>query len=145
MIEPCVGSIHGTLVATRPDGRRGRVWIASEGRRGNRLNRDDDGFLLGVSSRSWLFGPTRRGRIGQALVGRVAERVFAKRRWLFVSCDGSNVAALRFYRRLGFSRVGSSDWSGKAGSAPAPETGGAAPFTKVEAGPPEVGYHWGRS
>jgi ribosomal protein S18 acetylase RimI-like enzyme len=32
--------------------------------------------------------------------------VFAKRRWLFVSCDADNRAALRFYRRQGFARVG---------------------------------------
>jgi len=44
--------------------------------------------------------------IGQALVAHVAARVFAKRRWLFVSCDRNNLAALRFYRRLGFRRVG---------------------------------------
>jgi ribosomal protein S18 acetylase RimI-like enzyme len=37
---------------------------------------------------------------------RVAARTFATRRWLYVSCDGNNRAALRFYRRLGFSRVG---------------------------------------
>ena len=32
--------------------------------------------------------------------------MFARRRWLFVSCDAGNRAALRFYRRQGFARVG---------------------------------------
>ena len=44
--------------------------------------------------------------LGRALVAHVAARVFARRRWLFVSCDANNAAALRFYRRLGFARVG---------------------------------------
>ena len=40
------------------------------------------------------------------LVAHVEARVFARRRWLFVSCDADNRAALRFYRRQGFARVG---------------------------------------
>jgi ribosomal protein S18 acetylase RimI-like enzyme len=87
----------------------GEVWIAREGRRGNPLGIvvATDGFLLGGFIALLAVRPAAAGQgIGQALVGRVAERVFAKRRWLFVSCDGSNVAALRFYRRLGFTRVG---------------------------------------
>jgi ribosomal protein S18 acetylase RimI-like enzyme len=36
----------------------------------------------------------------------VAARVFAKRPWLFVSCDSANLRALAFYRKLGFERVG---------------------------------------
>jgi ribosomal protein S18 acetylase RimI-like enzyme len=44
--------------------------------------------------------------LGRALVDHVGTRSAAKRRWLFVSCDADNAAALRFYRRLGFSRVG---------------------------------------
>ena len=44
--------------------------------------------------------------LGGALVAHVAARAFARRRWLFVSCDADNRAALRFYRRQGFARVG---------------------------------------
>jgi ribosomal protein S18 acetylase RimI-like enzyme len=36
----------------------------------------------------------------------VARRTFARRRWLYVSCDGRNRDAIRFYRRLGFARCG---------------------------------------
>jgi ribosomal protein S18 acetylase RimI-like enzyme len=51
--------------------------------------------------------PEATGRgIGQLLVGHVEARVFGRRRWLFVSCDAANAAALRFYRRQGFARVG---------------------------------------
>jgi len=32
--------------------------------------------------------------------------VFAKRPWLFVSCDSANPRALSFYKKLGFQRVG---------------------------------------
>ena len=35
-----------------------------------------------------------------------ADRVFADARWLFTSSDGDNRAAARFYRALGFQRVG---------------------------------------
>jgi ribosomal protein S18 acetylase RimI-like enzyme len=39
---------------------------------------------------------------------RIAAEVFgaAKKRWLYVSADSRNRAALRFYRRLGFTAVG---------------------------------------
>jgi ribosomal protein S18 acetylase RimI-like enzyme len=87
----------------------GDVWIAASGDRGKPLGIvvATDGFLLGGFIALLAVRPDAAGQgIGQALVGRVADRVFAKRRWLFVSCDGSNVAALRFYRRLGFARVG---------------------------------------
>jgi ribosomal protein S18 acetylase RimI-like enzyme len=44
--------------------------------------------------------------IGRALLDHVAARTFARRRWLYVSCDSGNRAAVRFYRRFGFRRVG---------------------------------------
>ena len=44
--------------------------------------------------------------IGRALVEDAARRVFARLRWLFTSSDSENRAAARFYRTLGFARVG---------------------------------------
>ena len=87
----------------------GDAWVASEGRRGKPLGVvvATDGFLLGGFIALLAVRPEAAGQgIGQALVAHVAARVFAKRRWLFVSCDRNNLAALRFYRRLGFRRVG---------------------------------------
>ena len=52
---------------------------------------------------------SRRERAGpRAAAGRARRgaRLRPRRRWLFVSCDADNRAALRFYRRLGFARVG---------------------------------------
>jgi ribosomal protein S18 acetylase RimI-like enzyme len=87
----------------------GDAWVATAGRRGKPLGVvvATDGFLLGGFIALLAVRPEAAGQgIGQALVAHVAARVFAKRRWLFVSCDKSNLAALRFYRRLGFRRVG---------------------------------------
>lgn len=49
-----------------------------------------------------------RGRqgLGRRLVERAAARTFRKRRWLYTSSDAANEAAARFYRALGFARVG---------------------------------------
>jgi ribosomal protein S18 acetylase RimI-like enzyme len=44
--------------------------------------------------------------IGRALVEDVQARVFQRARWLYTSSDGENRAAARFYRALGFERVG---------------------------------------
>jgi ribosomal protein S18 acetylase RimI-like enzyme len=85
------------------------VWIARRAAGGNPLGVvvATDGFLLGGFIALLAVRPDASGQgLGGALVEHVAGRVFAKRRWLFVSCDGNNLAALRFYRRLGFSRVG---------------------------------------
>lgn len=66
-----------------------------------------DGFLLGGFIALLAVRPEAVGQgVGQALVDQIARRVFTKRRWLFVSCDRDNGGALRFYRRLGFERVG---------------------------------------
>jgi len=43
--------------------------------------------------------------VGRALVERVEHATFAHRRWLYVSSDSKNLAAGRFYQRLGFARV----------------------------------------
>ena len=43
--------------------------------------------------------------IGRALVDRIEAQTFKTRRWLYVSSDGDNLSAARFYKKLGFSRV----------------------------------------
>jgi ribosomal protein S18 acetylase RimI-like enzyme len=88
--------------------RGGDVWIA-----GTRDGTPDgiivatDGFLLGGFIALLAVRPGASGQgLGQELVAHVEARAFARRRWLFVSCDAANTAALRFYRRQGFARVG---------------------------------------
>jgi ribosomal protein S18 acetylase RimI-like enzyme len=88
--------------------RAGDVWIARD-RSGAPLGMivATDGFLLGGFIALLVVRPEASGKgIGPLLVGHVEARVFARRRWLFVSCDAANAAALRFYRRQGFTRVG---------------------------------------
>jgi len=88
--------------------RAGEVWIAR--RRGGAPDGiivATDGFLLGGFIALLAVRPEASGQgLGGRLVAHVEARVFARRRWLFVSCDADNPAALRFYRRQGFTRVG---------------------------------------
>jgi ribosomal protein S18 acetylase RimI-like enzyme len=88
--------------------RAGEVWIARTGARPPAgIIVATDGFLLGGFIALLAVQPDASGQgLGKALVAHVQARVFANRRWLFVSCDASNGAALRFYRRQGFARVG---------------------------------------
>jgi ribosomal protein S18 acetylase RimI-like enzyme len=87
---------RGVLV-TRPGPRAAPVAVAVV----------DDGVLLGGFIALLAVKPDAAGQgLGAALVGDVRRRVGRTRRWLYVSCDGNNRAALRFYNRLGFSRVG---------------------------------------
>lgn len=88
--------------------RAGEVWIArTRGRAPEGVIVATDGFLLGGFIALLAVQPGASGQgLGRQLVAHVAARVFAKRRWLFVSCDAENRAALRFYRRQGFARVG---------------------------------------
>ena len=66
-----------------------------------------DGVLLGGFVGLLAVRPSAAGRgVGRALMEHAAAHTFARRRWLYVSCDAGNDAALRFYRKLGFARVG---------------------------------------
>ena len=67
----------------------------------------DDGVLLGGFIALLAVRPEAGGQgLGAALVDEVRGRVGRRRRWLYTSADGNNRAALRFYGRLGFRRVG---------------------------------------
>jgi ribosomal protein S18 acetylase RimI-like enzyme len=89
-------------------GRAGNVWLAGPARtRPLGIVVATDGVLLGGFIALLAVRPDAAGQgLGASLVAHVAGRTFAKRRWLFVSCDAANTAALRFYRRQGFARVG---------------------------------------
>ena len=88
--------------------RAGNVWIArARGRSPAGIIAATDGFLLGGFIALLAVRPEASGQgVGQLLVGHIEARVLTRRRWLFVSCDATNAAALRFYRRQGFARVG---------------------------------------
>jgi ribosomal protein S18 acetylase RimI-like enzyme len=63
-------------------------------------------FLLGHFIALLAVRPDCAGKgIGRALVARLERTTFAKRRWLYVSSDDQNLAAAKFYRKLGFSRL----------------------------------------
>jgi ribosomal protein S18 acetylase RimI-like enzyme len=63
-------------------------------------------FLLGTFIALLAVRPQAAGQgVGRTLVERVEHATFAHRRWLYVSSDGSNLPAARFYRKLGFARV----------------------------------------
>ena len=88
--------------------RAGDVFVARSPRRApDGIVVATDGFLLGGFIALLAVRPDASGQgLGGRLVAHVEARVFARRRWLFVSCDAGNRAALRFYRRQGFARVG---------------------------------------
>ena len=63
-------------------------------------------FLLGTFIALLAVRPQAAGQgVGRALVEQVARATFAHRRWLYVSSDSKNLAAARFYKKLGFARI----------------------------------------
>jgi ribosomal protein S18 acetylase RimI-like enzyme len=111
-LEPWRGLGYRADALGRYLGRKARtrnVWVARRAGKGIPLAIAvvDDGVLLGGFIALLAVRPESSGQgLGRALVEHVAGQTFAVRRWLYVSCDGNNAAALRFYRKLGFSRVG---------------------------------------
>jgi len=107
----------------------------------------DDGVLLGGFIALLAVRPEASGQgLGRALVEHVAAHTSTTRRWLYVSCDGNNLPALRFYRKLGFSRVGRLPDLVRPGRTEIllrrPSTKGP---TKIQVAAARVGYHQGGS
>ncbi len=161
-IEPWRGLGYRAEALGRYLARKARaraVWIARATPRGAPLALAvvDDGVLLGSFVALLAVRPEASGQgLGRGLVGHVATRTFAERRWLYVSCDGKNGAALRFYRKLGFSRVGRLPDLVRPGRveillrlrkpAPAPgKIGGKITPAKIPTAARRVGYHGGAS
>ena len=87
----------------------GEAWVARDGARGavSGLVVVQDGVLLGGFVALIAVKAAAAGQgIGRALMEQIERRVLAERRWLYVSADSGNREALRFYRKLGFARVG---------------------------------------
>jgi ribosomal protein S18 acetylase RimI-like enzyme len=92
-------------------------WLFRRARAGCVLAAMDKGSVLGivVFQPDVLLGtfiallamrPQAAGQgVGRALVARVERDAFTHRRWLYVSSDSQNLAAARFYKKLGFARV----------------------------------------
>jgi ribosomal protein S18 acetylase RimI-like enzyme len=129
--------------------REGALWVARTSPRGAPLGVvvADDGVLLGGFIALLAVRPEASGQgLGRLLVDQVAARTFARRRWLYTSADGNNRAALRFYRRLGFTRVGRLPDLVRPGRVeillrkPAPSA-----TAKIPTPAPRVGYHQGAS
>jgi ribosomal protein S18 acetylase RimI-like enzyme len=112
-IEPWKGLGYSAAPLGRYLGRMAKereVWLArGEGRRAPPLGLVvvQDGFLLGGFVSLLAVRPDAAGQgVGRGLMEHVAAQVFRDRAWLFVSCDSANPGALRFYKKLGFERVG---------------------------------------
>jgi ribosomal protein S18 acetylase RimI-like enzyme len=86
--------------------RAGWVWVAMERRAVLGLLVMQPDFLLGNFIALLAVSPAHAGRgVGRALVDKAERLTFAKRRWLYVSCDDHNRAAARFYKKVGFVRA----------------------------------------
>ncbi len=113
-IEPWVGLGYRAQPLGRWLSRAARargVWVARGARAGSAdaIIVVEMPFLLGGFIALLAVRPEVAGRgLGGALVAEARRQVFdvAGKRWLYVSADSGNRAALAFYRKLGFSRVG---------------------------------------
>jgi GNAT superfamily N-acetyltransferase len=111
-MEPWKGLGYRAAALGRYLARKARtrsVWIARTTVKGPPLAIAvvDDGVLLGAFVALLAVRPEAGGQgLGRALVEHVGVQTSATRRWLYVSSDGNNLPALRFYRKLGFLRVG---------------------------------------
>lgn len=87
-----------------------RVWVAGAGASNKEVSAVivvQPEVLLGDFIALLATRPEAASRgFGRALVARAAMRAFSRRRFLYTSADAGNSLALRFYRRLGFARVG---------------------------------------
>jgi len=87
-------------------GRAGHVLVAVERNAVLGIAVCQPDFLLGQFVALLAVRPDTAGKgIGRALVARIEQATFAKRRWLYVSSDADNHKAAKFYRKLGFSRL----------------------------------------
>lgn len=155
-IEPWLGLGYRPDALGRYLTRKARTrsaWVVRAAAKGSPLGIVvvDDGVLLGSFIALLAVRPEASGQgLGRALVEHVAARTFATRRWLYVSCDGNNAAALRFYRSLGFLRVGRLPDLVRKGRTeillrkPASKTAMKA-GTKIPTAAARVGYHGGAS
>ena len=89
------------------------VWAARGGRGASAEIRGvivvERPFLLGGFISLLVVRPAAAGQgVGRALVEHVERQIFVeeRKRWLYVSTDAGNRAALGFYRALRFVRVG---------------------------------------
>lgn len=86
--------------------RAGGAWVAVEGDTVLGLLVLQPDFLLGNFIALLAVSTAFAGRgVGRALTERAETLTFAKRRWLYVSCDSLNRGAARFYKKVGFVRV----------------------------------------
>lgn len=86
--------------------RAGGVWVALEGDTVWGLLVLQPDFLLGNFIALLAVSAAFAGRgVGRALTAKAETLTFAKRRWLYVSCDSLNRGAARFYNKVGFVRV----------------------------------------
>ncbi len=159
-IEPWKGLGYRAAALGRYLARKARtrsVWIARTTVKGAPLAVAvvDDGVLLGGFIALLAVRPEASGQgLGRRLVEHVAAQTAATRRWLYVSCDGKNLPALRFYRKLGFSWVGRLPDLVRPGRTEIllrkPAVSGktqrrSRPSTKIQVAAARVGYHQGAS
>lgn len=108
-MEPWVSMGYGAASLGRWLQRRARagwVFVAVEGDTVLGLLVLQPDFLLGNFIALLAVSTAFVGRgVGRTLTEKAKSLTFAKRRWLYVSCDSLNGGAARFYKKVGFVRV----------------------------------------